>query len=603
MDVLHMFEDPKYSDFFRQPRGVALCFKYANCSDPAWTSFTTNWFNNAQRIIQQKELGILLVMDGAITPTHAHCFDNKFTSLPATYIPFEDPTAGGVRNTTAHGYDRYLVLNMPALPHPFKPEAALKFMQKVNYEKFITSEYPYLFWEPSAQDEILAVVKQYKRAVLHKPGFRFAINIDPVQFTVYSAQQTGVGSNLVLDRHGPLGTTQPPFTFEYDGLLFTMYTKQKKMANTKKSTATLVYAVYQLQQETMTNTSAPQTSGQFKQTYYDVAVPGSAIWATSMEGVIGWVNGGSFVLGLNSNGKYITWLVGSGGGITLLSSGALSTANKPWNCGCGGCHLSMSCSPSKNAIRCLLLLTACDVHNAKQLYSYTLQVGGKGKLTFQLKGTKSLGSSATVIKHSVLSTKSTETGCNYVAVFSTQTANKRINGGYACINKQGMVSKVAMTDIGVGVNSSLSLFNAYPTGKAMPVPTVFEIHSDGYCDNAEVYNKQANVKCCDNAVKNAVATPQVLNYNYGTLADWMELINKKAGPVTSCSTTMMHGMYDMGSNPAAIAFWKDSTAVCVSMHGGYTAASNAGATICGVAVNSTGKAVLDGWTLPLIPYP
>ena len=54
-------------------------------------------------------------------------------------------------------------------------------------------------WEPSDQKQIQAAAEVYVGAGIdHPAGLRFAINIDPAQFEVFSSEKTGRGRNELL---------------------------------------------------------------------------------------------------------------------------------------------------------------------------------------------------------------------------------------------------------------------------------------------------------------------------------------------------------------------------------------------------------------------
>jgi hypothetical protein len=53
---------------------------------------------------------------------------------------------------------------------------------QADYGKFINSTYAWLNWEPSSQEELLVIADTYiKKGLLHDPGFKFSINVDPAQ--------------------------------------------------------------------------------------------------------------------------------------------------------------------------------------------------------------------------------------------------------------------------------------------------------------------------------------------------------------------------------------------------------------------------------------
>ncbi|EGD72887.1 hypothetical protein PTSG_04617 [Salpingoeca rosetta] len=193
-DLLSFFTSPLVKSYFSSgpEKHVALCFKWDNavglCSDfPAakhWRALADAFFDRATRVIREHGLNVTFVLDGAGTPTKRSCLNNRWTPLVATWIVGRDPDSALTSNATSNGDYRYQVNNMPA----GNPVAAnLQTLRAKDYGKFLNTSYPFLFWEPAAQQDIVDVVSAYKQGPITRAGLRFATNIDPVQVSLYAA--------------------------------------------------------------------------------------------------------------------------------------------------------------------------------------------------------------------------------------------------------------------------------------------------------------------------------------------------------------------------------------------------------------------------------
>lgn len=80
---------------------------------------------------------------------------------------------------------------------------AISKLQPTSYGKFLHNGYPFLFYEPDAEADIGQVTSTYLSGVTSSAGLHFAINMDPVQFSVY-ASSTARGHQA--ERHP---STQP----------------------------------------------------------------------------------------------------------------------------------------------------------------------------------------------------------------------------------------------------------------------------------------------------------------------------------------------------------------------------------------------------------
>ncbi len=93
-----------------------------------------------------------------------------------------DPVAAALDDASTAGHQRYQVNDIPLAAGP-DPAANLRAMQALTppYGKFGAGPYPFLFWEPSDEPTIAAVLAALQAGPSITPPFRFAINTDPVQ--------------------------------------------------------------------------------------------------------------------------------------------------------------------------------------------------------------------------------------------------------------------------------------------------------------------------------------------------------------------------------------------------------------------------------------
>jgi len=227
------------------PLSVALCAKYSaslggicdgsESSRNATTLFTL-FFQKAQKVISklermrsqiQQEMMFVgsfspsstesksespplleFILDGALTPGgkgvfERSCLRTLWRPWNATYILMSDPAGAFTSNDVSRGlgFERFQINNMDEISFAV---AASKQYGKFQFNERdpdgYTKPYPYLIWEPSPQWEISADILLYRKGTQHDQvvgqGLRFAINIDPVQWQVYSAATSGNAWNF-----------------------------------------------------------------------------------------------------------------------------------------------------------------------------------------------------------------------------------------------------------------------------------------------------------------------------------------------------------------------------------------------------------------------
>lgn len=174
----------------------------------------------------------------------------------------------------------------------------------------------------------------------------------------------------------------------------------------------------------------------------------------------------------------------------------------------------------------------------------------------------------------------------------------------------------------VGSSPSLSIATSPPSPAQPPAAYVLLTLSDSYCYNNEPANKVAYSGLCDHT-----PTPltDVLTYTYARLTDIASFVQQAVDDIlvqqsVICSPLLLHGMYDMGSQPSVL-LWTgrdgsgedrlgvvalhvgrpaDSTEVDLGVESardsvsGWQLGFNA---VCGLAEPFDGL-VIDAWQLP-----
>ena len=199
-----------YASFFRNPASpiyIALCFKWdpiasvcgSSTEAVQWRNIVDSFFARASQVISANALSVVLILDGEATPTSRPCLVQRWPPWNATWIYPNDPAGALTSDDPALGYNEYQVNNM-AEGKP--PAANLVALQAKGYGKFLDRSSPFLFWEPSVQQDIQEVLAAYRGGPQHDAGFRFATNIDPLQLHLYAAEDfstlsSALGSGMV----------------------------------------------------------------------------------------------------------------------------------------------------------------------------------------------------------------------------------------------------------------------------------------------------------------------------------------------------------------------------------------------------------------------
>lgn len=210
-DVLGVLSDvePVRSVARQEGLRIALCFKGAprdvcgtNDSSVSLSRRHTHghgarWLRKVDAFVeaaksmlvdQGLEDKVEFVLDGGGVPVD--CLAQRWRPWRSVYMNGTAPAEAFVSDTARDGLDRFQVLNEPADLELWRRLAE----PSVDYGKFSNGIYPYQLWEPGAQADIQALVKVFQSGRPHAPGLDFASNSDAAMFQVYA----GLGLNQPL---------------------------------------------------------------------------------------------------------------------------------------------------------------------------------------------------------------------------------------------------------------------------------------------------------------------------------------------------------------------------------------------------------------------
>ena len=188
---------------------IALCFKSIpldRCDENSeWVGLVDDFFVKANEILFNYSLNVEFVLDSGVP---AKCHADRWRPWVSTSTWTEDALFS---NNVTLGYDRYQVLNPNAAASQSKRRklsgascgdfascAELKFGKFANDT---TSFHSYQVYAAFEQVKIKVYIGFFfETGVRHDPGLRFAINIDPAMFQVYSAAKDEVNKKDAAGR-------------------------------------------------------------------------------------------------------------------------------------------------------------------------------------------------------------------------------------------------------------------------------------------------------------------------------------------------------------------------------------------------------------------
>ncbi|MDP2438130.1 MAG: hypothetical protein Q8P67_20500 [archaeon] len=594
-DVLAWVADPANAPFFQGlpdglPFTIALCFKFTD-GDPCnasslsrnWLALVDDFYLRASAVIDRVAWlrgSLEFLLDGAATPSDTqHCLYSRWTRWNATYVYTQGgavPLAAAFSDDSSAGYQRFQVLNEPEYS-PVLPNATLEqdvlggylaFFQLFGYGKFSApdSPYPILFWEPSDQLSIRDVIATYRQPLSPAPppgGLRFAINIDPAQFQVYSASG---GANAQLQPPTPAPSSRP-ITVPAGSSIFTFYSSPDPSLPLRA-----------LLQTAPGSPAVPLQTG-FSLT--GALTTARCLDPDALTFLISDVNGLTAVLLFDPSASSFSTLYFS----SLLSSPALTFAliatipldPSSWMI----VQAALTHSPSE------ILLSQWLLRTSNQSWSLNPQPEFTGTVAIP----PSYGPALTLGFDAIGGADRVE---GLIAVGTTQEPVP------LCLFQidSGGLTPLWLSRPATGNFPSVSLAIDPCSGTSHALVLV----GDSFCFNSEAANKDALVALCDSPI---IPTPGVLAYHFAPISSW----KSNALPLDACNPSIFTGSYDQGLYPSALLVPSASSASsnpwasCLKVlatHQTFYPSPLIPNVVCG-ASNALDSIVIDSWILPQHP--
>lgn len=629
-DVLAFVTDPKNSVFFANPArraAIAWCFKLDvidPCSNSTearnYLSLVTDLYNTLLDLPQRYEsLNVQFIFDGDVVPLdYARCMDDLWTALPATWtgVPPQE-LEGAFANDTARGLDRYSIFDMPV------PHELFDLMADIGYGKFgkASSPWPLLVWEPSAQDEILAVAHKYASHEQVDAGMRFAINIDPVQFAVYAAPVSAAAWNvpLVANAFAPLFVQLSAGSAATSAIqLLTIFLESASWAPSNSSISSTspssaaaqpLYAIYGASSENLFG-DVPVARAPAQPLPVECATCGAWDGTAASACVLEAPNAtASLLVVICSRGAFWRYALDGETNALGLIDGAVVADDLASSCASASGLAIMALTSVAGMPNCLVeLMGIANVNEIEPLgcvgagASGLKQAADVADLSLALISLNT--SSQRKAAAPVCAVARNGSVLVAAGLLTLSSANAQIFGAVLCLYASPAtgvlaLAPTALQHFDVGANSRLAAM-LVPASDGTDILLVGEVHGDGYCWNSETNNKQPTPATCDNEAR---STPHIMNYNIGALGAWNAFFaasaptpNATLSPCTSVG--VLHGTFDTGARPQ-LALWLtvESNVVVLVLHESL-AASAEDVSGCGFAVATDKPSILlDGWVL------
>ena len=480
-----------------------------------------------------------------------------------------------------------------------------------HYGKFLPSPYPFLLWEPSDQPTLLNYTQHYMQGPRHPQGFRFAINIDPVQFAVYTANATGDAWNHRTDELRGRSGGQPAIVTYDDTPYLAVLSSKAVEGRGSDGYSVTVFAFDGL----LTNQSlrAVQTLAlpavgvvdMFTAVSPPAEVPSSAplLVMTAYDAVEG-VTMTVFSIPVLASWRTLKPLFFHG--IPMPPSSGPVAHDVVWH-----------------AADLLLLVQLVAITSPPSVLLRVFAVNVTSRtVILAVNGSNPTPALSTVTGVAVAMAgppySDGDSQCGSQAVpgaLSYSLDNYSVYVSTFCLrNASVQLSPAVLMD--VGSSPSLSIQRSPDLTSTLHFLLTL---GESYCWNTEAYNKQADAGLCDHTPLPMAST---LTYSYGLLSALTAYVQKRVqgggeGGGVVCNAEFLHGTYDLGQRPRG-RLWvgRDGEDVerlgVVEVHDG---ASLTGmeeediredgddrvgivpSSICGVAVPFDGI-VVDAWPLP-----
>eukprot|EP01116_Phalansterium_solitarium_P003445 TRINITY_DN14272_c0_g1_i1.p1 TRINITY_DN14272_c0_g1~~TRINITY_DN14272_c0_g1_i1.p1 ORF type:complete len:879 (+),score=273.81 TRINITY_DN14272_c0_g1_i1:226-2637(+) len=535
---------------------------------PDVNSLWSDWVANLTEAIETLALNVGIVDDGL--------GDSRW---PTTY----GVSKHDVSNHSSCVYSdagscaNMLVLNNEANPIPLEsPVAWIELMCPINFGKFKNSTYPWVSWEPTDQKTVVEVVDRYLECGQeHQPGFRIAINIDPVQLNVFAGSRSGLAWNqpLLPSASGPQLVHIGGSAAAAVSLLSVVSTAAGWLYQTISSAAEFG--------PPSVSSGRPLANFDASRTLVDLAFEPSASLLVALDSA-----GAAEVYRLDQAASLV-WL-------SSLSLGAqsLSVDLLPANESSSGSVLVQSFIDPVRHANCSVLI---------QTWALSTAGTEATPLAAPVCVTSTSGLAAASASVGLVSTELNATGAvaSGLLVFGDASlllhaaAVRILAGGQVevCVDDGCQAQPPVAAVVDVGARPSVSV-----VADASGALSVFEAHGAGYCFNSDWHNKRAIPLMCDTQ---PLSCQYALVYNYGSLLSWQAHIFQRQGIISPCSNGILHGVYNQGDEPSAVAFAFEQHVTVAALHTGFAkdTVDEAG---CGFPLPFEGV-VLDGFPLPPLP--
>ena len=489
---------------------VSLCFKNSpsGCGETDasldWLNLVDGFFNKASELQRDTLSSVEFVLDGGASPAR-ECLEQRWRPWNSTMVTTRDPPEAFSSDDRSKGFDRILALDPPI--RDFHRVSQLKF------GKFVQSQYPIFVWEPQNEDEITKVSKEYiESKIIHKPGLKFAINIDPIQLELFVAKYTKRAIREKLSSIGKPVHIMSLNTNDLNGFSHVLFFQKEKSLffhhiSKDSSESLLVSTSFDDAQAVVMSVADIVCVLSISHSKMDVfkwnsqnllSLIGSQ--TVSIEKVSGHELKSFRVFRITDE-------------LLIVSSIALwSETNQI-------CFYSWKFSLGKDT-----------VHSTKP--SQQCQTSPK----LPSKSIQSLDFSVSHDSQSVYCSSNS----SIMASVALTTLDMKNLVGFFCLYGDSREPKAFKEWINLGIGSNVRVSTA--NGRHLVVGVVL---TNSFCWNNERHNKDSYTAVCDQKVK---STPGVLSYAIGPLESWIQHLD--GSMITPCSSFgVLRGSFDVGFNP------------------------------------------------------
>lgn len=487
--------------------------------------------------------------------------------------------------------------------------------------KFTESTHEYQCWEPSDAPTLQQFSDAYiSKGLTHAPGFRFASNTDPALFETYLGTRTGrAWDHMLVDdatAAQPLLAVAPVSTQAFGGSLlsFVAYTASSTAQQGGQGYAFHVYAAPHAAPVPLTTGKLPLPA-----TIADVdAVPlanGTVLLLLSSSTTAA----GSIAVSTSVFG------IASKADTTLGAPVSVLNASYATNGAVAGVRTAVAACSAGASDLCSASIVVVEQSGVAPGGACVLQLAASRATTKTtiapvcVAGAPAAANASVNVTSVVVKLLPADAAPGTALAAFTYAADGMVYSGAACVDfEAGTINTASFA--ACGVSTSEDDADDVDSSAASPPPMyatytgdqpslavaagggsayVLQAFRSGYCPNNEPQNKNAYVKLCDQVPRDTGGA--YLNYNLGTASAWVQ--QWRSGQLaTPCSTTVLSGMYNMGTRPSPAAWdgGAGNVTFAIAQEGMRSGATDPND--CGIAVPAEGI-TLSGWqtAMPLPP--